>query len=106
MSMPSQLRARLAADYAAVQPLRSPAMRALWVAPFAAIALLAAPTFFSVRSDSSALGWALSWGASLAQAGLGFAMIIAALRESVPGRALPLTTLVALILVPIALVIT
>lgn len=105
MNIPTELRARLAADYTAVRPLPSPLMRALWVAPFAALALLAAPTFFNIRPDANALGWGLSWGASLVQAALGFAVIAAALRESVPGRALSPAALIALIALPITSVI-
>lgn len=105
MNMPAELRARLAADYTAVRPLPSPLMRALWVAPFAALALVAAPSFFNVRADANALGWGLSWGASLVQASLGFAVIAAALRESVPGRGLSAAALIGLIAVPVTSVI-
>ena len=105
MTVPTELRARLAADYTPVRPLPSPLMRAMWVAPFAVLALLAAPTYFDVRADANALGWGLSWGASLVQAALGFALITIALRESVPGRALSPAALIALIAVPITSVI-
>ncbi len=84
---PAELRAHIAADYAAVRPLPSPLLRALWVAPFALLALLAAPAFFNVRSDAAQLGWRTLWGASLLQFGIGFVLIAAALRESIPGRA-------------------
>ena len=83
---PTELRARIAADYAVVRPLPSPAVRALAVTPFAMLALLAAPAYFSVRADAPALGLLLTWGASLIQVAIGFALIAAALRESVPGR--------------------
>jgi hypothetical protein len=84
-TMPVDLRARLAADYAPVRPLARPWVRALWCAPFALLAAVAAPLSFNVRSDAAQLGW-LAWGASAAQLALGFAVIAAALRESVPGR--------------------
>ncbi len=64
-SVPAELRARIHADYAAVRPLPSPWVRALWCAPFAVLALLAAPTYFNVRADAGQLGWFGSWGASL-----------------------------------------
>lgn len=83
--IPVELRARLAVDYAPVRPLPSPWVRALWCAPFALLALVAAPVYFNVRPDAAQLGW-LAWGASAAQLVLGFAVITAALRESVPGR--------------------
>jgi hypothetical protein len=105
MTMPAELRARLAVDYTAVRPLQSPFMRALWVTPFAVLALLAAPTFFNVRADVDVLGWTLSWGASLFQASLGFAVIAAALREAVPGRAWNGAALTAWITVPLAVLI-
>ncbi len=85
-ALPVELRARLAADYAPVRSLAPPWVRAWWCAPFALLALVAAPASFSVRQDAAALGW-LAWGASVAQLALGFAVIAAALRESVPGRA-------------------
>ena len=86
MTTPAELRARLAADYAPVRPLPPPFVRAMWVAPFALLALIAAPAFFSVRVDAPQLGWFLTWGMSLVQLSLGFVVIAAALRESVPGR--------------------
>jgi hypothetical protein len=105
MSVPTELRAQLAANYRAVKPLPSPLARAMWVAPFAALALLAPPTYFNVRSDVHQLGWMLGWGASLLQAGLGFIVIAAALRESVPGRAWTAPALTAWIVIPIAVVL-
>ena len=105
MSVPTGLRARIASDYTAIAPLRPPAVRALWVTPFAVLALLAAPTYFNVRSDATQLGWILSWGASLLQVGLGFVVIAAALRESIPGRAWGAAALAGWIVVPVAVVI-
>ena len=105
MSLPTELRSRLAADYTDVTPLAPPLVRALWVTPFAALALLAAPTYFSVRSDATQLGWLLSWGASLSQAGLGFVMIAAALRESVPGRSWSTAALAGWVVTPIVVVL-
>ena len=62
---PAELRSRIAADYTPVRPLPSPAVRALAVTPVAILALFAAPTYFDVRADAAALGWSLTWGASL-----------------------------------------
>lgn len=84
--IPAELRTRIQADYTAVRPLPPPWARAMWCAPFAALALLAAPMFFNVRADAVQLGWFGSWGASLMQVALGLTLIAAALRESVPGR--------------------
>jgi hypothetical protein len=85
-AMPPELRARIAADYHAVEALPSPWRRALWVLPLAALALVAAPIVFNVRSDASRLGWLGVWGVSLIQATIGFVVVAAALRESIPGR--------------------
>jgi hypothetical protein len=85
-SMPCELRDRLAADYQPVRVLRSPWTRALWVLPLAAVALMAAPLAFNVRSDAARLGWMGVWGFSLLQTAIGFVVIAAALRESIPGR--------------------
>lgn len=103
---PAELRARVAADYTVVRPLPSPAVRALAVTPFAILALLAAPTYFNVRADASALGWLFTWGASLAQVAVGFTLIAAALRESVPGRSWTPAQLALWIIAPLLLVIT
>lgn len=105
MSLPIDLRARVAADYSPVRPLRSPLMRALSVAPFAFLALIAAPAFFNVRSDADRLGLTMLWGASLLQTALGFIVIIVALRESVPGRAWSPVALAAWIISPLVLLI-
>lgn len=105
MSIPTELRARIAADYGVVTPLPSPLSRAMWVAPFAALALLAAPMYFNIRADVNQLGWLMGWGASLFQLAVGFALIVAALRESVPGRAWNRMALAALIALPVITVV-
>src|SRR5262245_41871287 len=82
---PAELRRAIAADLLPVRPLAPPWKRALVLAPFAAGLLVAAPLIFQFR-DLEALGWLLSWGASLLQAAAGVALVAAALRESIPGR--------------------
>jgi len=84
--LPDELRARLTADYQPVRALRSPWLRALWIVPFGLVSLMAAPIAFNVRSDAAELGWLGVWGFSIAQAMLGFFVVGAALRESIPGR--------------------
>jgi hypothetical protein len=101
---PAELRTRIAADYTAVQPLPPPWVRAVWVTPFAALALLAAPAFFNVRVDADRLGWLVTWGVSIAQAAVGMAVVTAALRESVPGRAWSPSQLAAWIAAPLLMV--
>jgi hypothetical protein len=103
--IPAELRARVAADYSPARPLPSPLMRALLVAPFAILALIAAPVFFNVRSDAGRLGLTITWGASLFQTALGFIVISAALHESVPGRAWSPVALAAWIVSPFVLLI-
>jgi len=87
MSVPAELRARIAADYGPVRVLSAPWARVMWLTPFAVLALLAAPVVFRVRPDVRALGWFGSWGLSLFQVVIGLSLIAAALRESIPGRA-------------------
>ena len=101
----AELRARIAVDYTAVHPLPRPSVRALAVAPFALLALLAAPTYFNVRGDAAALGWLLTWGASLIQVAVGFTLIAAALRESVPGRSWTPAQLASWIAAPLLMVV-
>ena len=86
MTVPADLRAKLQADYAPVRILRSPLARVVSIVPIAIIALVAAPAYFEVRPDASRLGVAGVWGLSLAQSLIGLAVLVAALRESVPGR--------------------
>ncbi len=83
---PPALRAAIARDLAPVRPLPSPVVRAAAMIPVAIVLLVAAPLVFSFR-DLSTLGLAWSWGASVLQAMAGLALTVAALRESVPGRA-------------------
>src|SRR5688572_3353622 len=85
--IPAELRARVEADHMAVRPLPAPFLRAAWLLPFALLALVAAPAFFSVRADAAQLGWTMTWGVSALQVVLGLSVLVAALRESIPGRA-------------------
>ena len=106
---PAELRARIAADYQAVRPLRSPWARTLWILPLAILALFAASIAFNVRQDAPDLGWVGVWGLSIAQSLIGLIVVGAALRESIPGRdwshgaialwlAIPIVTVVAVTL--------
>ena len=105
MSVPTELRARIEADCDAVRPLAKPIVRAISLLPLAALALLAAPTFFNVRSDAERIGWILTWGASLGQVALGFIVITAALRESIPGRAWSTVALAGWIVTPFVVLV-
>jgi hypothetical protein len=100
---PAELRQAIATDLSPVRPLAPPWRRALALAPFAALLLLAAPLIFQFR-DLDALGWPLSWGASLLQAAAGVALVAAALRESIPGRSWSAAALPLMIASVVALV--
>ena len=102
--LPAALRARLAADYGAVRPLPHPFARALVLAPFALLALVAAPWWFELRVDMARLGWAQAWGWSLVQSGAGIVLVAAALREAVPGRAWTRMPLTLWLTAPVAIV--
>jgi hypothetical protein len=86
---PRALRDLVADDLRAVKPLRKPWARAAATLPLALLLLIAAPVIFGVRQDADRLGWILTWGASLLQLAVGMRLVSLALRESVPGRALP-----------------
>lgn len=105
MQIPMELRARLQHDYAAVRALPSPWLRALWIVPLAVITVAAAPVAFDVRADASRLGWMLGWGASLLQVAIGFAIIAASLRESIPGRGWSRGATALWLTLPVALVV-
>jgi hypothetical protein len=82
------LRSQIARDLRPVRPLAPPLQRTLAVVPFALLLLMAAPFVFSFR-DLAPLGFAWSWGASLAQVIVGLAIIAIALQHAVPGREWP-----------------
>ena len=88
MSAPDDLRAAIARDLKPVKPLRSPLVRALALVPLAAAIVFAVPALHFFRSDIGALGFVRAWGFSCAQAMAGIVIVAAALRESIPGRAL------------------
>jgi len=110
LHVPPALRARIAADLRPVAPLRSPFTRTLVIVPIALALLVAAAVVFGLRRDASRIGIGLTWGASVAQMLLGLTLVVAALRESVPGTTLARrtvgvflgTTLVAVLALTIA----
>ena len=106
MSVPAELRARIAADYQPVRTLPSPWVRALMVLPFAIVTLLAAPLYFNVRPDAAQLGWLGVWGFSVLQSVLGLVIVAAALRESVPGRGWSVAAIALWLSVPVAVIVT
>lgn len=103
--VPAELRSRIHADYVAVRPLPSPWVRMLWCAPLALLAFVAAPAYFNVRPDALQLGWLRGWGASVIQLLAGFALLAAALSESIPGRSWRASAIGIWVVMPIVLTI-
>lgn len=84
-----RLRQIIAADIGPVKPLPPPSSRVLWALPIAALLMAASVVYFGLRSDSSSLGWGLTWASSAFQLALGIALLGMVLREAVPGMRLP-----------------
>jgi len=103
--MPADLRARMQADYRPVRVLRSPLARAMSVVPIALVVLFAASMAFNVRPDAAQLGFIGVWGLSVIQFVIGLAVVVAALRESVPGRGWSSGAIALWLAIPIAGVI-
>ena len=89
IEIPVELRALVARELHAVQPLPPPVRRALGLVPVAIAILFAAVVILGLRRDASRMGLVLTWGASTFQILLGLALVVAALREAVPGTTLP-----------------
>jgi Negative regulator of sigma F len=92
---PKELLLAIARDLRPVRPLRSPAKRALAFVPVGLVLLLGMPLLWGFRANLDAVGLPLTWGPSLALMAAGLAVLALALREAVPGRALPRSVLVA-----------
>src|SRR5262245_59876168 len=91
--MNEALRSAIARDLAPVRPLPPPLWRALLIVPLALLLLTAAPLVFNFR-DLAPLGWMWSWGASVSQMIGGLTLVALALRQAVPGREWPVSTIV------------
>ena len=88
-SPPERLRLAVQRDLKPVRPLLSPWVRAVWLLPIGIAICVGVPWMLGLRRDASVLGGWLSWGASGGQILVGLVLVGIALRESVPGRALP-----------------
>ena len=86
---PAELRRAIVADLVPAPPIAPPLRRALLLLPLALVLAVLPPIVFGVRRDAGALGPVLLWGLSLVQVVIGFLLLVAALREAVPGRAVP-----------------
>ena len=95
---PAALRAIIWDDLRPVSPLWAPWQRALLTAPLAVVAMIAVVRAFGLRDDAVNVGPYLSWGASTVQAILGVVLVGLAMREAVPGRALPARSIVSALL--------
>ena len=89
LEVPAELRAIIARDLRPLAPLPAPARRSLRVVPIAVTLLFAAVAIFGLRRDAGSMGVLLTWGASTLQMILGLVLVVAALREAVPGTTLP-----------------
>jgi hypothetical protein len=85
----SALRDAVAGDLRPVAPLAPPARRTIALVPIALVLLVLSSALFGLRVDSPRLGLLLTWGASVLQMAFALLVIVAALREAVPGTLLP-----------------
>jgi negative regulator of sigma F NrsF-like protein len=95
LSAPEPLLRAVARDLRAVKPLRPPVRRALALLPLAVVIVAGVPLLHFFRSDMATLGLFGSWGLSFVEVIGGLLVVALALRESIPGRALPLFVVVA-----------
>jgi hypothetical protein len=89
MEVPDELRALITRDLRPIAPLAAPVRRSLGLVPIAVALLFAAVVIFGLRRDAGRIGLLLTWGASTLEMILGLALVVAALREAVPGTTLP-----------------
>jgi len=87
--MPEPLRRILAEDLAPVRPLAPVWQRTLAAAAVASVLFAGAVSVMTLRPDMPQLPAWLSWGCSIVQLLLGILLLGLALRESVPGAAVP-----------------
>ena len=91
--MPRSLREAVAADLEPVRPIRPTWRRTLLVAAVATAVLAAMLLTGTLRPDLAVLpGW-LSWGATLVELAVAMLIVGLALREAVPGAAVPTATI-------------
>jgi hypothetical protein len=93
--LPEALRQAIEHDPSPVQPLSPVWRRTVNALAVASVVFAIAVAFFGLRSDIQIIpGW-LSWGCSILEIGAAALLIGLALRESVPGRSVPLSIAVA-----------
>jgi Negative regulator of sigma F len=92
---PKELLQAIARDLRRVRPLPPPAKRVLAFVPVSLVLLLGMPLLWGFRSNLDLLSLPLAWGPSLALLAAGLGIVALALREAIPGRALPRRVLAA-----------
>ncbi len=97
-TLPPEIRRHIGHDLEPVRPLPPPWVRALVVLAWAVAGLLVILAVGGVRADAGELGMLVAWGAAMVEILAGFALIALALREAVPGAALPRRTLIGALL--------
>jgi hypothetical protein len=106
---PASLREAVAHDLRPTRPLKPPAVRTIALVPLAVAIVVAVPALHFFRPDMRVIGFLRAWGFSIGQAIAGLVIVAAALRESIPGRALSrvaLTwTVAGGLLIPIVLLV-
>jgi hypothetical protein len=105
VNAPDDLRARVTRDLRPVRPHLRPWQRLVLLVPAAALAFAAAPAAYGIRGDIVNMGTLLGWGGSLAQLAVALVLMRAALREAVPGDAMPASTTRLLLAAGIAVTI-
>ncbi len=88
-SLPDALRVRIARELRPVRPIHPPWLRTVMVASLVLVVTAGALTVLSLRADLRLIPTWLSWGGSWLELVLGVVLIAMALREAVPGRAVP-----------------
>lgn len=83
--LPERLRDAVATDHGAVRPLLPACVRALDVALWAVVILVAVPALVGMRHDAPELGWLVTWGAAVLECTAGVLLVAVALREAIPG---------------------
>jgi hypothetical protein len=87
--LPAALVSHVRANLSPVRPLASPWRRLLALVPLAVVLLLGPPLYYEWRFNLALLpGWT-SWGLSIFESVSGAALLGLALRQAVPGLAVP-----------------
>jgi hypothetical protein len=87
--IPAALVSHVRANLSPVRPLASPTRRLLALLPLAAFLLFGPPLYWEWRANLALLpGW-VSWGLSIFESFAGVALLGLALRQAVPGLAVP-----------------